>query len=129
MMSTHRKGLHLTKQRRAGHAFKPHPVIDIHPGDQAFDCVACPRPGFNFEWDEVPEDERAWFRIFVSYDGNFRSSRKAKKVDSGDICLSDGVAYFSDKAKCKEWLDTVPQPKRAEKLVCDHHKAGNDMSV
>ncbi|KAG8693279.1 hypothetical protein FRC09_010610 [Ceratobasidium sp. 395] len=129
MMSTHRKSLYITKQRRAGHAFKRHPVIDIHPGDQAFDCVACPRPGFNFEWDEVPENERVWFRVFVSYDGNFRSSRKAKKVDSADICLSDGVAYFSDKAKCKEWLNTVPQPKRTEKPVCDHHKAGNDKSV
>ncbi|KAG8711643.1 hypothetical protein FRC09_020500 [Ceratobasidium sp. 395] len=129
MMTTHRKHLHMEKQCRSGYSFKAHPIIDVHPGDQAFDCVACPRPGFNFEWDEVPEDERPWFRIFVSYDGNFRSSRKAKKVDAGDICLSDGVAYFSHKAPYKEWIDSCPQPKRAVKPVCDHHKAGNDTSV
>ncbi|KAG8711370.1 hypothetical protein FRC09_020640 [Ceratobasidium sp. 395] len=125
MMTTHRKHLHMEKQCRSGYSFKRHPIIDVHPGDQAFDCVACPRPGFNFEWDEVPEDER----IFVSYDGNFRSSRKAKKVDPGDICLSDGVAYFSQKAPYKEWIDSCPQPKRTVKPVCDHHKAGNDTSV
>ncbi|CAE6424075.1 unnamed protein product [Rhizoctonia solani] len=29
----------------------------------------------------------------------------------------------------KTWTESIPQPKRAEKPVCDNHKAGNDTSV
>ncbi|KAG8780460.1 hypothetical protein FRC12_023009 [Ceratobasidium sp. 428] len=53
LLAAYRKFLHVTKLRSAGHLFQPHPDLDVHPGDQAFDCVACPRPGFNFEWKEV----------------------------------------------------------------------------
>ncbi|KAF8600559.1 hypothetical protein BDV93DRAFT_428031, partial [Ceratobasidium sp. AG-I] len=93
LMFTHRKFLHLKNLQRAGRRFDRH-VNDGPPGNQALDCVACPRPGVNFEWHEVVEDENVWFRAFLSYDGNFRNVRKSKKVDQGDISLSDGNTYF-----------------------------------
>ncbi|KAG9106082.1 hypothetical protein FRC07_008967, partial [Ceratobasidium sp. 392] len=91
LMWTHRRYLYVLKQRRAGYGFQAHPTIDVHPGDQAFDC--------------------------------------AKKTKAGDLCLSDGLAYFNFKGPFKEWLLTVPQSKKQEKPVCDHHKAGQDKPV
>ncbi|KAG8709499.1 hypothetical protein FRC08_018306 [Ceratobasidium sp. 394] len=63
-----------------------------------------------------------------NYDGNARSVRKAKKVDSGDICFSDGNAYVPLKAPYKEWVARDHGPQRTEKPICDNHKAGNDTS-
>lgn len=57
MMSAHRKFVHVLNLRRSGHKFQRHPT-DVLPGDQALECVACPRPGWNFEWSEVIENER-----------------------------------------------------------------------
>ncbi|KAG8698163.1 hypothetical protein FRC08_006096 [Ceratobasidium sp. 394] len=130
LLNTYRKYLHVIKLRRAGHLFQPHPHLDVHPGDQAFDCVACPRPGFNFDWKEVCEGERPWFCGFFSYDGNARSYRKSKKVDAGDVCFSDGDGYFPPKQLYEEWVKSHPEPKRSEqKPACDNHKAGKDLSV
>ncbi|KAG8772841.1 hypothetical protein FRC12_002868 [Ceratobasidium sp. 428] len=128
LMATHRKWLFLFNLQRAAHGFELH-ESDVHPGDQALDCAACPRPGVNFEWSEVSKDELPWFRAFVSYDGNFRSVRKNKKVNADDICLSDGKAYFAPKEPYKEWVKTQKTPQRSEKPACDRHKAGNDTSV
>ncbi|KAG8719736.1 hypothetical protein FRC09_010686 [Ceratobasidium sp. 395] len=127
LLSVHRKYLHLVNLQRSAHGFEPH--VTEHPGDQALDCVACPRPGINFDWSEVDEDEVVWFRAFLSYDGNFRSVRKSKKVDEGDICFSDGKAYVPLKAAYKEWVEAQPGQQRTEKPTCDNHKAGNDTSV
>ncbi|KAG8725715.1 hypothetical protein FRC12_024112 [Ceratobasidium sp. 428] len=57
LMATHRKYLFLLNLQRAAHGFELHET-DVHPDDQALDCAACPRPGINFDWSEVPEDER-----------------------------------------------------------------------
>ncbi|KAG8719187.1 hypothetical protein FRC09_011498 [Ceratobasidium sp. 395] len=130
LLAAYRKYLHVIKLRRTGHLFHPHPVLDVHAGDQAFDCVACPRPGFNFDWKEVPPDQQPWFRAWYSYDGNFRSYRKQKKVDAGDVCFSDGLAYFPPNELYDNWIRSQPEPKKGEpKPVCDNHKAGRDKSV
>lgn len=55
--------------------------------------------------------------MFGSYDGNFRSMRKMKKVDDGDICLSDGLAYFPLKAPYKEWTENDTQPQRTVGII------------
>jgi hypothetical protein len=57
LMATHRKYLYLTNLQRSGHGFERHRT-DGPTGDQALDCVACPRPGVNFEWEEVLDSER-----------------------------------------------------------------------
>ncbi|QRV92025.1 elongator complex protein 1 [Ceratobasidium sp. AG-Ba] len=122
LMNTYRKWLYITKLHRSGHLLELHPKLDVHPGDQAFDCVACPRPEFNFSWTEVAEDE--------SYDGNFRAYRKNKKVDAGDVCFSDGLAYFPPKEEYEKWVKSQPEPKKSqEKPTCNNHKAGKDNSV
>jgi hypothetical protein len=56
LMTTHRKWLFLLNWQRSGHGFANHET-DVHPGDQALDCVACPRLGTNFNWSEVPAGE------------------------------------------------------------------------
>jgi hypothetical protein len=57
MMSVHRRFAHILNLRRSGASYAQHST-DVHPGDQALDCVACPRPGFNFNWNEVLSSER-----------------------------------------------------------------------
>jgi hypothetical protein len=118
---------------RAGDGFESHDT-DVHPGDQALGCVACPQPGINFDWAEVPEDERYifiiiilvrvnvwpcsdWFRAFVSCDRYFRSVPKAKKFEAGDICLSDGKAYFPPKASYKEWTEVQTELQRTVRII------------
>ncbi|KDN39963.1 hypothetical protein RSAG8_08412, partial [Rhizoctonia solani AG-8 WAC10335] len=111
LMHTYRRFLHVLNLRRAGHLFHHHPQ-ELHPGDQALDCFPCPRPGFNFEWEEVLPEESPWFRSKVSWDGNFCNVRKAKKVDSGDISLSDGHGYSPPKGPYKEWTKLNHGPQR-----------------
>ncbi|QRV96840.1 hypothetical protein RhiJN_24858 [Ceratobasidium sp. AG-Ba] len=113
LMTTHRKYLHQLNLQQASYRFARHET-DVYPGDQALDCVACPRPGLNFDWLEVPFIffvNSVWFRVYFSYDGNFRSVRKSKKEPY------------------REWTKEQTAPQRTEKPVCDHHKAGNDTSV
>ncbi|KEP46268.1 hypothetical protein V565_208720, partial [Rhizoctonia solani 123E] len=128
LIYTHRRYLHVLNLRRAGHLFDHHPD-ELHPGDQALDCFSCPRPGINFNWEEVLPHERPYFRSSVSWDGNFCNVRKAKKVDSGDISLSDGKGYSPHKQTYKDWTKLDHGKQRDEKPTCDHHKAGNDVSV
>ncbi|KAF8700609.1 hypothetical protein RHS03_06611, partial [Rhizoctonia solani] len=109
---------------RSGDLIATHPLDP--PGSHALDCVACPRPGINFESKEVDQDELPWFRAWLSFDGNFQSVRKDKKVEAGDICLSDGKAYTPNKQPYKEWVEHQTGPQLTEKRECDHHKAGND---
>ncbi|CAE7088251.1 unnamed protein product [Rhizoctonia solani] len=65
LMWTYRVFLHLLQLRRSGRKFPLHPDIDVHPGDQAVDCAACPRPGVNFEWDEVPLQESFIYSVYA----------------------------------------------------------------
>ncbi|QRV94612.1 hypothetical protein RhiJN_22630 [Ceratobasidium sp. AG-Ba] len=128
LLSTYQKFLHISNLKRSGENYYSHPD-EAHPGDQALDCLACPRPGLNFRWDEVKDDKQNWFRVHVSYDGNFRSVRKAKKVDSGDLCFSDGKAYFLEKGPYQKWVNEPHAPQRTQKPSCDHHKAAKANSV
>jgi hypothetical protein len=57
LMSVHRRFAHILNLRRSGTLYAQHST-DVHPGDQALACIACPRPGFNFNWDEVLPSER-----------------------------------------------------------------------
>ncbi|KAG8780461.1 hypothetical protein FRC12_023010 [Ceratobasidium sp. 428] len=76
------------------------------------------------------KDEMPWFRAWYSYDGNFQSYRKQKKVDAGDVCFSDGLAYFPPNETYDNWISSQPEPKKSEeKPKCDNHKAGRDNSV
>ncbi|QRV87046.1 hypothetical protein RhiJN_15064 [Ceratobasidium sp. AG-Ba] len=72
---------------------------------------------------------RPYFRFFISHDGNFRNIRKAKKVDPGDIFLTDGQMYFVESAPYKEYINAVKGQDKSQKRVrpeCDNHKAAVD---
>ncbi|EUC58285.1 hypothetical protein RSOL_246680, partial [Rhizoctonia solani AG-3 Rhs1AP] len=127
LMATHRRYLRLLNWQRSGHGFETHQTD--HPSSHALDCVACPRPGHNFDEEEVSHDELPFFRAWVSFDGNFQSVRKDKKVEAGDICLSEDQAYVPNKQQYKEWTGQQKEPQRTEKPTCDHHKAGNDTTT
>ncbi|CAE6527007.1 unnamed protein product [Rhizoctonia solani] len=127
LIATHRRFLHVRNRQRSGDGFEIHPT-DC-PGSYALDCPACPRPGHNFQSEEVSPEELEWFRSWLSYDGNFQSVRKDKKVEAGDICFSEGKAYVPEKKPYVEWTESQTEPQRTEKPICDHHKAGNDTST
>ncbi|KDN34269.1 hypothetical protein RSAG8_12640, partial [Rhizoctonia solani AG-8 WAC10335] len=67
----------------------------------------------------------SYVRLTYEHDG----PPSAKKVDSGDISLSDGQGYSPPKQPYKEWTKLDHGQQRDEKPSCDHHKAGNDVSV
>lgn len=56
LLATHRRSHHITNLKRSGTLFVPHPD-ESHPFEQSLHCIACPRPGFNFHWDEVLLEE------------------------------------------------------------------------
>jgi hypothetical protein len=64
-----------------------------------------------------------WFRVFFSYDGNFHSVRKSKKVKEGDLCLSDRLEYFSSKGPYKEWTvrEAQEQPQHTVRMIDMSH--------
>ncbi|KAG8776240.1 hypothetical protein FRC12_001015 [Ceratobasidium sp. 428] len=120
LLAAYRKYLHVIKLRRAGHLFQPHPDLDhVH-------ALASTLTGTRFRRTKGTP----WFRAWYSYDGNFRSYRKNKKVDAGDVCFSDGLAYFPPNEEYTEWVKAQPEPKKSEeKPACDNHKAAKDSSV
>lgn len=56
--------------------------------------------------------------MWVSYDGNFANSRKAKKVDKDDVCLSDGLQYYVKNEAYEEWAGAGGK----EREVCLSHR-------
>jgi hypothetical protein len=54
---THRRYCHLKNVKRSGMAYETH-VLERHMQDHAMQCVACPIPGFNYNPETVPEEER-----------------------------------------------------------------------
>lgn len=49
---------------------------------------------------------RPFFRYWMSYDGNFRNPRKAKKVLNDDVCLTDGDMYYVEQTAYKNWVNS-----------------------
>ncbi|QRW25950.1 Transposase family Tnp2 protein [Rhizoctonia solani] len=101
-------------------------------GSLAIPCIACPRPGVNFNIDDVPLEERMFFMFWFSFDGNFRNLRKAKKVDKDDMCFTDGLMYFVAHGLYQEWLKTEANKEPStdkSRPECDNHKAALDRFV
>lgn len=64
----------------------------------------------------IQTPKRPYTRTWVSYDGGFANSRKAKKVDENDICLSDGLQYYVKNAPYEAWAK-VGGKERAVRMV------------
>ncbi|KAG9075235.1 hypothetical protein FS749_013116 [Ceratobasidium sp. UAMH 11750] len=107
LLQTLRKYNYLLHRKRCGVVFDPHP-LEKDPSDQSLSCVACPRPTYNFDPSEITTAEDNEFcRFWGSIDGNYRNPQKAKHVDAGNVCLTDGGFYFPDQAEYTEYLKKV----------------------
>ncbi|KAG9124040.1 hypothetical protein FRC07_013102, partial [Ceratobasidium sp. 392] len=109
--------------QRAGVYFQPL-AGSVASESLALHCVACPRVGVNFFPDDVPLLER----YFISFDGNFRNPRKAKKVDPGDLSLTDGRMYNVTQILYRTWIRSKKGDAgvRNARPECDNHKAAAD---
>ncbi|EUC54721.1 hypothetical protein RSOL_068660 [Rhizoctonia solani AG-3 Rhs1AP] len=124
LLATQRRFTYLLLLRRSGQAY---PTATVLEGDDdlTIQCPACPNPGVNFDREEVNEAESAFMRFWLSYDGNFRNPRKAKKVDKDDFSYTEGNMYYVDQQNYQEWL------REAGKQYgkCDNHKAAQGKYV
>ncbi|KAG9095012.1 hypothetical protein FS749_011297 [Ceratobasidium sp. UAMH 11750] len=126
LLATHRRFSYLLTLKQSGVTFprNPDPALD---DDMAITCPACPNPGINFKLEEVTKpDEPFVSRYWMSYDGNFRNPRKAKKTSEGDVCLTSGRMYYVDQVAYKKWIESLPgsnNEKQKHRPECDNHKA------
>ncbi|KAG8717463.1 hypothetical protein FRC08_007395 [Ceratobasidium sp. 394] len=131
LLQTHRKYAHVMALKRAGTLFQQDAGA-ARNGSLALECIACPRPGINFNFGDLLPEEIQFFRFWISYDGNFRNPRKAKKIDADDVCFTDGLMYFVAQVLYKRWLDSkaVAEGKtNGARPDCDNHKAAVDKFV
>ncbi|KAF8593702.1 hypothetical protein BDV93DRAFT_460460, partial [Ceratobasidium sp. AG-I] len=97
-------------------------------------CPACPRPGVNYEPEDVQTDGyvRNIFAYQLSYDGNFHLVRKNKSYDEHDTCISDGSKYFVHQEEYKTYLDLMKDSAYAQNTKdanCNNHTAAKDTWV
>ncbi|GAB1525785.1 hypothetical protein RhiTH_008951 [Rhizoctonia solani] len=117
--------------KRAGAVYRKEDGTE-NSGGLAIPCIACPRPGINFNIDDVPLEEREFFMFWFSFDGNFQNLRKAKKVDKDNMCFTDGLMYFVAHGLYQEWLKANANKEPStdkNRPECDNHKAALDRFV
>ncbi|KAF8593513.1 hypothetical protein BDV93DRAFT_461014 [Ceratobasidium sp. AG-I] len=117
----------LLQQRKRTRATTASPVS----GAMAMRCPACPRPGVNFDADDVQEDSHLYM-YQLSYDGNFHLVRKNKSFDEHDTCVSDGMQYFVDQDRYKDHLTRIQDSAYAnntKEASCNNHTAAKDTWV
>ncbi|KAG1776918.1 hypothetical protein EV702DRAFT_1179602 [Suillus placidus] len=121
-----REWRHLKVLKRAGRGHDPTGVEGTREGECAVLCPACPQPGKNLpdDWQDVPDDRRWLYALFVAIDANFRLKRRAISKDSTDPGLSHGWAYFVEEAAYKSHLQQY-SGKPQEKSTCSSHNAVN----
>ncbi|KAB5588175.1 hypothetical protein CTheo_8383 [Ceratobasidium theobromae] len=130
-LQAQRKYSYLMALKHSGTAFDTEQG-DLDTGSLAIDCVACPKPGVNFNLADVLPAERPFFRFWFSFDGNFHNPRKAKKFDAGDLCFTDGRMYYVEQAPYRDWINSKDnkEPSMDKKRPeCDNHKAATDKFV
>ncbi|KAG9100502.1 hypothetical protein FS749_014950 [Ceratobasidium sp. UAMH 11750] len=119
---------HLMDLRHSGAAHIPNKDSQ-GARDLAVRCPVCPRPGWNYEPDDIidAEKSRPYFRSYYCFDGNSRNPRKSKADDANDIALSDGRKYFVEQANYLAWINSPASdpPSKRKKPACDHHKAAS----
>ncbi|KAF8595268.1 hypothetical protein BDV93DRAFT_564544 [Ceratobasidium sp. AG-I] len=101
------------------------------PGSMAMRCPACPRAGVNYELGDVQEDSNLYM-YQLSYDGNFHLVRKNKSFDEHDTCASNGMQYFVDQARYKDYLKQIKDSAYAQnskEANCNNHTAAKNTWV
>ncbi|KAG9125707.1 hypothetical protein FRC07_006517 [Ceratobasidium sp. 392] len=119
LMHTQRKYAHVVSLKRAGALYKSGRT------SRTIVCVACPRPGVNFDPKEILAEERPFFRYWFAFDGNMRNGLKNKKVDLHDVSLTDGHMYFVKEGPYKEWLDSKEKEDTKKTFEEEKERAKN----
>ncbi|KAJ7440834.1 hypothetical protein B0H11DRAFT_2163296 [Mycena galericulata] len=97
--------------KRAGRGHDPSGVLGTKQGELALECRACPLDGKNvpdgwntINWDEMPEDLRYKYFMYLSQDCNFRLINRDVSTAAKDPIVGDGFGYFVNHAKYTEFL-------------------------
>ncbi|KAJ7780820.1 hypothetical protein DFH07DRAFT_950044 [Mycena maculata] len=86
---------HIKMLKRAGRGNDPSGRAGTAPSEL---CPACPQPGKNLppNWEDVPEDQKFLYALFVAIDANFRLKRKDVSSEEKDPGLARGWAFYGD---------------------------------
>ncbi|KAJ7016855.1 hypothetical protein C8F04DRAFT_1215328 [Mycena alexandri] len=97
--------------KRAARGHSPSGVAGTAQGELALKCRACPQDGRNLpdgwdhiNWDEMPEDLRYKYFLFLAQDCNFRLINRAISTAANDPIVDDGMGYFVNHSKYSEYL-------------------------
>ncbi|KAJ6475381.1 hypothetical protein C8R45DRAFT_1159328 [Mycena sanguinolenta] len=97
--------------KRAGRGHAPSGVNGTAQGELALRCRACPQDGRNLpdgwnniNWDEVAEDLRYKYFLFLAQGCNFRLINRDVGTATKDPIIGDGLGYFVNHAKYTEYL-------------------------
>ncbi|KAJ6488781.1 hypothetical protein C8R45DRAFT_826688 [Mycena sanguinolenta] len=114
----HQAFRHIVRQYRmtlmlkcAGRGHAPSGVKGTAQGELALPCRACPQPGRNLpqgwdtiNWDQMPEDLRYKYFLFLAQDCNFRLINRDVSSAAKDRIIADGLGYFVNHAQYTEFL-------------------------
>ncbi|KAH9914838.1 uncharacterized protein B0H18DRAFT_824213, partial [Fomitopsis serialis] len=93
----------------------------VGPGDLAFGCVACPRPGINLK-DDWQQDPNQWkFTQTFVMDGNFSAEHLKMRNPREDVSLADGHGFMVTDDPYKRHLKEAVDDR--EKSSCHAHRA------
>ncbi|EIN06945.1 hypothetical protein PUNSTDRAFT_33123, partial [Punctularia strigosozonata HHB-11173 SS5] len=97
--------------KRAGRAHDPSGIDATALGELAVLCPACPQDGWNLPdgWQDVPEDKKWLYTVFVALDACFRLKMKDRKIDDPE--LGSGWAYMVAERPYQDHLKKHPQKK------------------
>ncbi|KAJ7429361.1 hypothetical protein B0H11DRAFT_2266008 [Mycena galericulata] len=97
--------------KQAGRGHDPSGVLGTKQGELALECRACPLDGKNvpqgwnnINWDEMPEDLRYKYFLYLSQDCNFKLINRDVSTAAKDPIVGDGLGYFVNHAKYTEFL-------------------------
>ncbi|KAJ6606754.1 hypothetical protein B0H10DRAFT_2309318, partial [Mycena sp. CBHHK59/15] len=103
----------IQRLKRAGRGHHPSGVNGTAQGELALQCRACPQdgknlpPGWNsIKWEEMPEDQRYKYFLFLAQDCNFRLINRNVGSAAKDPIVGDGFGYFVNQEKYTEFLRT-----------------------
>ncbi|KAJ7866301.1 hypothetical protein B0H13DRAFT_2561520 [Mycena leptocephala] len=97
--------------KRAGRGHDLSGVNGTKQGELALQCRACPQDGMNvppgwdkIDWDQMPEDLRYKYFLFLAQDCNFRLINRDVSSAAKDPIVGDGLGYFVNNEQYAAYL-------------------------
>ncbi|KAJ7282331.1 hypothetical protein C8J57DRAFT_1448037 [Mycena rebaudengoi] len=119
-----REYFNLETLKRAARGHHPDRSANIKEGSCALLCPACPHPDKNLPpgWEDVPEDRKFLYALFLAIDANFRMKRKDVSSEEKDPGLGDGWSFYGEVKKYMAHLEKNWDQKQ-ERSTCVAHDA------